>query len=388
MNIGIIGGGSSGLYAAILIKRKKPSANVFLLEKEEKFGRKLCATGNGHCNLLNKKLSPAAYNRPAFIAAYGKICTYSFLKGILNGIGIEIFEDGDYAYPLNFNAKTYSSFLCEVARQEGVAMLSGSKALDYSIDHGGMINVLLEKPAKIPPFDRLIIASGGKSTPNLGSDGSLYPIMSEHGYSLVEAKPGLAPIMVKDKDVSPLAGLRHEARVEVEIAGEKIFSEEGEILYKEDGLSGIVIFNAESVLARRSIFDGAKIHVDLFPQIAKAELADRLAANQRLNPGIYLLAFLPERLASHILGRAHSSDPIRIADQMKNLVYEAKASYGFANSQVTVGGVSLDEVRSSLESVREKNIYFSGETLDIDGICGGFNLSWALASAFIISEAI
>ena len=237
-------------------------------------------------------------------------------------------------------------------------------------------------------FDKLVIATGGKSDPKLGSDGSFYEILKKHGYSIVEPIPGLTPLTLNDKDIKPLAGVRHKANVKAFLGKEKIFDENGEVLYKNDGISGIVIFNAESAIYRHKNPKDIELVVDLFPEWSFEELMNRLAHDEALNSKFYLDSYLVEPLQKHILSRSKGNDALCIATSMKNLRYSVKDHYGFDYSQVTIGGLSLKDVDENLSSVKEKGVYLIGELLDVDGDCGGYNLTWSLLSAIIVFKSL
>ncbi len=383
MKIAIIGCGASGLYCAILLKKKNLANDVYVIEKDEKIGRKLYATGNGHCNLLNKSLAARAYNHPEYMGKVLSLYPYSDLKKVLSNWGLEVLEDGDYVYPLNYSASSFVGFLSDLCQSLNVHFVLNTRVSDYEMTKDRI--ALSTKEGKLPLFDKLIMAVGGESTPKLGSDGSFFPILRKHGYAIEELRPGLAPLKLFDKDIKPLVGLRHEAKVEAVVSGKTVFSEMGEVLYKDDGISGIVIFNAESALLRINAAKGAELHLDLLPGFSEKDLADHLTKDQKTNPSFFLKAYFQDALLRHILLRAHSeTDVPKIAKAIKNLVYSVKEPYPFENSQVTIGGVSLQEIDPCLQSKREKGVYFAGEMVDIDGNCGGFNLSWALMSALMI----
>src|SRR5574344_780588 len=132
MRIAIIGGGASGLYSAILLKKKDPAAEIVVFEKEAKIGRKLYATGNGHCNLLNAGITPQAFNDPKALAPYLKRYPFSLLEKMLNDWGIETLHEGNYVYPLSYSAATYVGFLVQLAKSLGVNFFMGVRVLDYS----------------------------------------------------------------------------------------------------------------------------------------------------------------------------------------------------------------------------------------------------------------
>ena len=231
MKIGIVGSGPSGLYLSIFLRIKHPESEVIVFEKESKLSKKLYATGNGHCNLLNKNLSKDKYNQPEFMAPVLEKYNYAFLEGVLKSLGIEVTSNGDYVYPLSESAPSYALYLKKLAEKVGVSFLTETRVIDYVVK-GSNIEVKTEKKNYV--FDNFVIATGGRSDPKLGSDGSFYEVLKKHGYSLVEPRPGLTPVTLNDKDIKPLAGVRHKANVKAFLGKEKIFDENGEILYKND----------------------------------------------------------------------------------------------------------------------------------------------------------
>lgn len=385
MKIGIVGSGPSGLYLSIFLKIKHPESEVIVFEKESKLSKKLYATGNGHCNLLNKNLSKDKYNQPEFMAPVLEKYNYAFLEGVLKSLGIEVTSNGDYVYPLSESAPSYALYLKKLAEKVGVSFLTETRVIDYAVK-GSNIEVKTDKKNYV--FDNLVIATGGRSDPKLGSDGSFYEVLKKHGYSLVEPRPGLTPLTLNDKDIKPLAGVRHKANVKTFLGKEKIFDENGEILYKNDGISGIVIFNAESAIYRHKSPKDIELVVDLFPDWDFEELVKRLAHDEGLNSKFYLDSYLVEPFQKHVLARSKGKDALCVATTMKNLRYSVKGHYDFDYSQVTIGGVSLEEVDENLLSKREKGVYLIGELLDIDGNCGGYNLTWSLISAIIAFKAL
>ena len=389
MRIAVIGGGASGLYGAIALKKKHPEAELFVYEKEEKIGRKLYATGNGHCNLLNAAVTPEDFNNPAFIAPYLHRYPFPALEQILASWGIVTLQEGDYVYPLSYNAGTYVGFLVSLATSLGIRFFTGIRLLDYEQKDGGfLLKTTANPPSKDFLFDKIILASGGASTPKLGSDGSLFPLLAKHGYSLAQPLPGLAPIKVVHPEMlKGLSGYRHDAKVSLlSKEGKLLYAERGEVLFKEDGLSGIVVFNVESVYCRLHQPAGATLSLDLFPEKSLETLADELKNNHALNPSFYGEAYLPREVQDHFAGTKNPNDFSSLAKRLKNDNYLIKGTYGFDHSQVTVGGVSLASLKPSLESLREPGVYFLGEVLDLDGFCGGFNLTWALLSALIVRD--
>lgn len=368
--IAIIGAGASGTYLALLLS-KSPEFSVSLFDKEDQIGRKLKATGNGRCNLLNLNLSPERFSHPEFMGKILKEYPSDVLLSTLKELGIPTVSIGDLAYPASLSAPQHVAYLTRLMESRGVKFHLGAKLLDYR--HAPEGYFLKTSRRNFGPYDELVFAFGGKSQPKLGSDGSLFSLLKEHGYSLVPIRPGLVPIEVREM-MRGLNGVRHEAMVRVYDHGEQFFEEEGEVLFKDDGLSGIVIFNASSAIMRRPKSDAIRLELDLFPKLSKEELQEAVEKAD-------LDAFLVPALKAHILSRG--KDPVQV---MKHLRYTFERTYPLSDSQVSIGGVSLKDVDASLASKVERNVHIMGEALDMDGDCGGYNLSWALISALIVAK--
>lgn len=382
MKIAIIGSGPSGLYTAILTKKSNPGFDVVVFDKEDKLGKKIYATGNGRCNLLNKNILPSKYNDPDYMADVISKYPHEMLLSTINSWGIEVGSIGDYEYPLSFSASSYVSCLLSLAHKLGIKFLPSNKVFDYSIKNG-----MIQLNGINGSFDKLIVATGGMSSPRLGSDGSFIQAIKKHGYSFNDFKPGLTPLKVNQRGLKGLQGVRHHASVKAFNDDKEIFAEEGEILFKKDGLSGIVIFNAESAIYRQKTQKHAQILVDLFPEHSENALVSKLD-NAKKNNDDYLLSFFVEPLANYIKYVSKNQELRTVAHSMKSLSFDVMDHYPFEDSQVSIGGVDLSEVDEHLQSKREPNVYFVGEILDIDGDCGGYNLAWCLMSALLVSEGI
>lgn len=386
MRIGIIGSGPSGLYLSIFLKIKHQDFDVVVFDKEQKLGKKLYATGNGRCNLLNKNLSGKAYNHERQMDSLLKAYPYEYLDKVLKSIGVQTTEIGDYVYPLTMSAPTYTQYLIKLAERVGVKLVSETKIVGYEQKQNQY--VLRCEGGKEQLVDKVVIACGGCSSPKLGSDGSFFKEIKKHGYKVIEPRPGLTPLVLADRDIKDLPGIRHDAKVEAYVDEKKIFEEVGEVLYKNDGISGIVIFNAESAIYRLDSFANAELVVDLFPERSEKELEDMLLHDESINHDFYLDSYLLPALQKHVLGRAKKKDAYSLAKAMKHLKYTVKNHYGFDSSQVTIGGVALEELSGNLESTKEKGVFFVGEVVDIDGNCGGYNLTWDLISAMLVYQAL
>lgn len=379
----IVGAGASGLLTAINLKTKDSKREIYIIDKETIPGRKLLATGNGHCNLLNKDISSDDYNHPEYMSPILKKYPYASLKKFYEDLGLGLLEEEHYVYPLSYSASCFTDFLLKKLESLRIKLLMGVRLLDYVSNNEGI--TITTDNGKFS-CDELIFCSGGESTPKLGSDGSIFSILEKHGYDLVTPRAGLTPVRVKEKQFTkPLFGIRHLAKISL-FAGRKLLhEEEGEILFKEDGLSGICIFNLESVIARANRNSPFSFSIDLFPH--RPTLEKELASSLKKNPSFYLDGFLLPSLSKEVIRQAKEKK-ITVNQSVHELTYTYDSSYPFSNSQVTVGGVDLKDVDNTLSSRKEKGVRFAGEILDIDGFCGGFNLSWALLSALLIGEKI
>jgi predicted flavoprotein YhiN len=168
MRIAIIGAGASGIYSAILLKKEHPEAEIVVFEKEEKIARKLYATGNGHCNLLNRQLTGDAYNNPEFMDPLLKRYPYLFLKELLKSWGIAVQEEGDYVYPGSYNAATYVGLLEKIARALGIHFILATRVLDYQAVTGGYCLKIDKNIPDLPLiFEKVIFAVGGQKHPKI-----------------------------------------------------------------------------------------------------------------------------------------------------------------------------------------------------------------------------
>lgn len=379
MKIGIVGASSSGLYMALFLKKRHPDFSVSLFDQTSKIGKKLLATGNGHCNLFHLGLTGKEYNRPDYVSSCLAIAGKEELLNALSSLGVMTTKVGDLVYPLSYSAKAYVSYLEQLALKLGVRIELGKKVIDYQ-----GTDLVFENETK--HFDSLIFATGGASQPNLGSDGSLFSVFAKHGYNIAPLQPALCPIKTKENTKS-ISGVRHKALVRLYKGKELIYEENGEVLFKDDGLSGIAIFNCQSMILRNGKGD-YRIALDLFPNLSKKELSRNIEASKSANPSSFPLAFLEKELADYILKRASSIDGAVLAEAMKNMTFTYASSYPFSASQVTSGGIDIANIDTSFRSKIEENISFVGECLDVDGLCGGYNLAWCLLSAYLCAKSL
>jgi hypothetical protein len=355
-NVIIVGGGISGVFAAIRIKEKHPTYKVSIFEKNNKLLRKIYATGNGRCNFANQGSLKSKYNHENFVLPIVESFSSLEITQYFEKIGIRYKSVNDLLYPLSDTAETVALMLNKKVDELKIEVHLEESMVDYSSK-----SLITDKGTYY--FDYLIIASGGNASPQFGSDGSIYKILKKHGYSLVDPKPSLCPIKVKE-NVNLVEGLRAKVHLTLLIDGKSKHEEDGELLFKKDGLSGIAIFNLSHFINMENSQKKINICVDFAPDYGD------------IKPNQYL-QFLHPRLAAYLT--KNSLD-------IHKTTFTFKSLYDFNNAQVSSGGLPVHEVNEFLRSKKENNIFFVGEVLDVDAICGGFNIMWALASAEKVSN--
>ena len=360
MRICIIGGGASGTFAAIRIKELNPSFDVTIIERNDKLMKKVAVTGNGRCNYANLGSLKGKYNS-------------SFANQIINDLKpceiVDIFERygihptkiDNLIFPVSLSAQTVVLMLNKRLEELDIKICLNEKVVDYEIDHNKCV---LKTDKQTHVFDRIVFSCGGCAYPQLGTDGSLFGILKQHGYKIESLSPSLSPIKVKE-NTKKVSGQRVKCFVSLFYKDKHYYSEEGEVLFKDDGLSGIVILNMSQKINELADKNAVKIVLDLVP-------------NHKVEPNQYL-EFVHPKVAAYL--NENGLD-------INALTFTFKNFYDFNVAEVSHGGVSLNEVTNNLQSKKENYVFFTGEVLDIDGMCGGFNLMFAFASAETVARAI
>ncbi len=377
MKIVVVGAGVSGVIFALSYKRSHPKDDVLILERKEEPLKKILATGNGKCNIGNKGSLKDIYGSDF---AYEIVLKYNLKSQLsfLDSLNIKTKEVGDLIYPISESAVTVRNALLKALEKEHIEIKTNEEVTDY-IANDEEIEVFTENNRFI--VDKLVFSVGGKSSPNLGSNGNLIPTFKEHGYKLKEMNPGLCPIYIKE-DVKTLDGVRVKADVSLLKNNKLIHKESGELLFKDKGLSGIVIFNVSRIIAR-DLEAEYKIKIDLLPNVAFEDLGIFLSFHSKDE---LLDSYLHPKLANYL--RKENLKGHDLINSIKGHIFTFKKLYDFEFSQVSVGGILLKEIKDNFESILEKNVYFIGETLDVDAPCGGYNLMWAIASGLSLADHI
>ena len=386
MKIGIIGQGYSGVMLAILLKRHDLNIDVTIFDHNEKTNKKLLATGNGRCNLGNSE-----YNKNTFNSEFAKNLYLNFdiskQRELFNELGLETRTINNLVYPYSLSSNQVVAYLNRLLKEYKVKLVNGVNLNSYEISDDFVTITMSNR--KIYKFDKVIFATGGKSKEVLGSDGSIFKILKTHNYTIKDLKVGLAPIKVSE-NVKGIENERLKCIASLYLDKDLAYQEDGEVLIKKDGLSGISIFNISSIIARNKTAKKTRIVLDLFKDYKIEELEEKFEKYSRIAGFSFLEGIFTIKMSDYIRKNSgvknlydfDNREIKRIAEYTKNMEFTYISTYVFNDSQVTIGGVSINNLNDDLSSKLEKNIYMIGEMIDIDGLCGGYNLMLCLASAY------
>lgn len=394
--ITIIGGGASGMAAAIAAAQENSSAQVTVIEHKQQLGKKILVTGNGRCNLTNRYMAPDCYrgeNRnfiETLLSGFGWQDTVRFFETL----GLPVKMRGDYVYPRSDQASSVLKVMTRRMKELKVCRILDTHVTDVVYGKKGYI-IYTEKEKF--QAEKVILACGGKSAPVQGSDGSGYIIAKSLGHTIIPVVPALVQLKVKNHPLSKASGVRTDARVSVYIDGQLQAEDLGEIQITAYGISGIPVFQisryAATGLYRRK---NVQVLIDFMPEMSEKELRrffqKRMGYLTYQNAEDFLLGCFPEKLISPILRQAEIGSGMSVSKighyELSRLVLACKkmmltisGTNGFDNAQVCAGGVSTKEIDpKTMESLFHEGLYIVGELLDVDGICGGYNLQLAFAS--------
>lgn len=382
-DIMIVGCGASGLAAAISAKRTNKKKNIAAVEALPRVGKKILATGNGRCNLTNIKAEPSKYSNGAFTRAAFNIFPPREVLAFFRSIGLMTVTDSEgRVYPMSNTASSVLDALRFEAERLGVEFIC-ERHIDSIEKNNGIFFVGNYKAKKV------ILCTGGCSAPSQGSDGSGFGLLKAFGHKVTDVYPGLVQLTVEE-NTRPIKGIRVKADVELKCAERTVDRSSGEILFTDYGLSGISIMDVS-----RNVKDGKyRCNIDVLPICEFSDAVEFLMSMSRVMPAENAMAGLvPRKLGQYILKRAGIRELNRysaekIIKTAKNLGFTVNGTMGFKNAQITVGGADVDEFNAkTMESKHVGGLYAAGEILNVDSVCGGFNLQWAWASGLLAGKS-
>lgn len=399
-DLAVIGGCSAGIVAAINAKRLQPKLKVAVIEKLPRIGKKLLATGNGKCNITNLQALDHDYVNKGFADFALKSYPPEKIIDFFSSLGLLTYADScGRVYPESNTATSVTDALRFELERLGADVICDTPVTDIKKTKNGFSangEIFCEK---------LIVAAGGKSSAPQGSDGSGYLLAKMLGHTVTKTVPALVPLNASPEIAKPLKGVRVR-NVCLTLKGDKILKKtEGEILFTDYGLSGIAAM--ELAATAQKYIDSVKCNpftcIDFLPQMTYDSLFDYLKNLNKIKGFCQidnlLTGILPKAVgiaickacnlyrANKLISSLSEKDLRIIAEKIKKFPLEITGTRGFLNSQVTSGGIKIEEINEkTMESKLCKNLYFAGEIIDIDGGCGGFNLQWAWASGMLAGE--
>lgn len=396
-HVAVIGGGAAGMMAAITAARE--GVKVTILEHKDRIGKKILSTGNGRCNFTNTFQTPACYRSDNRDFAWNIIQKFNVEKTIsfFKELGIYPKDRNGYLYPYSDQAAAILEVLqIEIAKLD-ICVMTEINVLDIQPIKRG-IRVTTDK--KTITVDSVILACGSKAAPVTGSDGSGYQLAKLLGHRIVPVLPALVQLRCAEKFYKSISGVRVQGTVEIYADDISLASDTGEIQLTNYGISGIPVFQV-SRYAAKAIYQKQSVTavLNFMPDMNKDEFLSFLQERITLCPHKTLDEFFtgifPKKLCELWIRLSRLPKEMRVSDlsgeQLEKLVLliqhlrtHITETNAFEQAQICCGGVDTTEINpDTLESNYVPGIYFAGELLDVDGICGGYNLQWAWSSGFV-----
>ncbi len=396
----VIGGGASGIMAAITAARE--GADVTILEHKDRIGKKILSTGNGRCNFTNMDQKPEYYRSDIADFPWKVVSRFPVEDVIrfFQELGIHSRSRDGYLYPFSDQASAVLDVLRMEVERLGIHVVtsvnvnkvfSGKKGFQIQTNQGKY------------SADRLIIATGSKAAPVTGSDGSGYELAKSFGHHLVAVVPALVQLKCKENFYKSISGIRIQGKVSIYVDGTFCSSDTGEIQLTNYGISGIPVFQV-SRYAAKGIHNKQKVTavLDFMPDFPEEEfklyLKNRILYHPEREMEDYFTGLFNKKIAGLFVklagldlkrkaGTLNENELNALVKCIKTFETKVIDTNGFENGQICAGGVSVDEVNvKTLESKIIPGLYFAGELLDVDGICGGYNLQWAWSSGFVAGK--
>lgn len=395
----IIGGGASGLMAAISAAQNSAGKKITVLEGNDRVGKKLLTTGNGRCNITNRVVTPDRFHSVSggsaenIIDKFDVANTCDFFKKL--GIIIKEGDDGKL-YPASFQASSVLDALRFECERLGVDIICGERA--GSIQKRQM--TVTTQTGSVYSAKCIIVACGGKAAEKTGSDGSGYELLKSVGHKITKIFPVIVPVKTEKEKIRALKGIKVNATVRASCDG-KSREEYGEVLFTDYGVSGPPVLQISRIISQGN--SNGMVRLDLMPEYDEKMLFDLILDRSRSTfPDkleFLLYGMINKRVGQAIIKESgfslsdkasglSANDCARISRTAKNFSLRTQGTLGLSSAQATGGGAALSEFdQNTLESQKMKGIFACGEVLDIDGDCGGFNLQWAWSSGYIAGKS-
>lgn len=398
----IIGGGAAGMMAAAAALSL--GNRVMIIEKMNQLGKKILATGNGRCNFTNLNQKPEFYHVDELddvwkvIKRFDENRTIDFFKST----GVFPKDREGYVYPMSLQAVSLRNCLARKVEKAEVHLEEEVTDISRNISATGKCTGFIVKTDKDRYLAKsVIVTAGGMAAKCHGSDGACFEMLRKLGHKIINPVPALTWFKLKERYTKLWAGVRAAGTIKVfDEAGNELASDRGELQLVATGISGIPVFQVSRYVSRQ--LDEQKksyIEVDFLPEFLENELFDEILRRKQVDgelEAVYILeGIVNNKLVDAILFKAGikreiklkdlTSDKCRqLCDIIKSFKAEVKETAGFDNAQVTSGGIEKSQIDfDDMSSKICPGLYFAGEIVDVDGICGGYNLQWAWSSGYI-----
>lgn len=397
--IAIIGGGASGLMAAVTAARN--GAKVCVIEHKEQTGKKILSTGNGRCNFTNLHQEPICYHSENELFPWRVIDKFNVHQTISFFLELGVYSKNrnGYLYPQSDQASAVADVLRMEAERLGISFRTETNCLEIIPKKTGF-KVVTDKGDLTA--DKVILATGSKAAPVLGSDGSGYGLAKTLGHHLIPVLPSLVQLRCKETFYKKISGVRVNGRVSLYVNEECMSSDEGELQLTAYGISGIPVFQI-SRYAAIGLFEKKRVTaiLNFMPDFSEEQfynfIKKRMQSRPQKTAEEFLIGLFQKKLSAFFLTQAGIRPIEQVADWNEKIILrlvkaiqcchtDIQETNSFEQAQVCRGGIDTKEVSNALESMYIPGVYFAGEILDVDGLCGGYNLQWAWSSGYVAGK--
>lgn len=396
----IIGGGASGMMAAITAARN--GAKAVILEHKDRIGKKILSTGNGRCNFTNTLQTPECYRStdPEFpwkvLSQFPALNTIAFFQKL----GIYSKNRNGYLYPYSDQASAVLDVLRLELETLDVEIRTETEVLEIRPVKCGF--TIRTSNGKISA-DRVILSTGSKAAPKTGSDGSGYGLAKSLGHHLTPVVPALVQLRCKESFYKSISGVRLQGTVTLLNGKEEIASDTGEIQITDYGISGIPVFQISRYAALGLYHKNpVSVRINFMPDFSEEQFRTFLENRIQMHPDCkmehFFIGLFHKKISALFLkisgispskeaGKLTPGEFMKLLETIQRFVTVVEATNSYDKAQVCAGGLSTDEIDPyTLESRLVDGLYFAGELLDVDGICGGYNLQWAWSSGYVAGK--